>query len=118
MTRGRLISLVPIAEIPDGSKRACSVDGLDVLVCNVAGSIYAVENRCSHASSRLDAGKLRGHTLACPLHGARFDVRDGRALAAPANKPIRSFEVVLEGGRVNIVEPAPLPVRPKFGPLG
>jgi nitrite reductase/ring-hydroxylating ferredoxin subunit len=118
MTRGRLISLVPAAAVPEGGKHACSVDGLEVLLCNVEGTIYAVENRCSHASSRLDIGKLKGHAIACPLHGARVDVRDGRALAAPATKPIRSFEVVMEGGKVNIVEPAPLPVRPKFGPLG
>ncbi len=118
MATGRLISLVPVAAVREGGKHACSVDGLDVLVCKVEGTIYAVENRCSHASSRLDIGKLRGHTIGCPLHGARFDVRDGRAVAAPASKPIRSFEVVLEGGKINIVEPAPLPVRPKFGPLG
>ena len=118
MTRGRLISLVPAAAVPEGGKHACTADGLDVLLCKVEGTVYAVENRCSHASSRLDIGKLKGHTIGCPLHGARFDVRDGRALAAPATKPIRSFEVVMEGGKINIVEPAPLPVRPKFGPLG
>lgn len=118
MARGRLISLAPLAAVPEGGKHACSVDGLDVLICKVEGMVYAVENRCSHAASRLDIGRLKGHTIGCPLHGARFDIRDGRAVAAPATKPIRSFEVVLEGGKINIVEPAPLPVRPKFGPLG
>ncbi len=118
MMRRRLISLVPAASVLQGGKHACSAEGLDVLLCNVEGTIYALENRCSHAASRLDVGKLKGHTIGCPLHGARFDVRDGRALAAPATKPIRIFEVVMEGGKVNIVEPAPLPVRPKFGPLG
>ena len=78
MTRGRLISLVPAAAVPEGGKQACSADGLDVLLCNVEGTIYALENRCSHAASRLDIGKLKGHTIGCPLHGARFDVRDGR----------------------------------------
>ncbi len=118
MTRGRLISLVPAAGVPEGGKHACTADGLEVLLCKVEGMVYAVENRCSHASSRLDIGKLKGHSIGCPLHGARFDVRDGRALAAPATKPIRSFEVVLENGKINIIEPAPLPARPKFGPLG
>lgn len=118
MAPGRLISLVLVAAVPEGGKHACSVDGLDVLICKVEGAVYAVENRCSHASSRLDIGKLTGHTIGCPLHGGRFDIRDGRAVAAPATKPIRSFEVVLEGGRINIVEPASLPIRPRFGPLG
>lgn len=118
MSRGRLIPLVPLAAVPEGAKRACSADGLEVLVCNVEGKIYAVENRCSHSSSRLDTGKLRGHSITCPLHSARFDVRDGRPVSAPANKPIRTFEVILDGGKIHIVEPAPLPERPKFGPLG
>ena len=118
MKQGRLIPLLPVASVADGAKVACSVEGLDVLICRLEGVIFAVENRCSHASSRLDGGKFRGHTIACPLHGARFDIRDGRPLAAPATKPIRTFEVILDGGKINIVEPAPLPVRPKFGPLG
>jgi|APFre7841882724_1041349.scaffolds.fasta_scaffold51128_2 nitrite reductase/ring-hydroxylating ferredoxin subunit len=118
MTRGRLIPLVALGAVAEGRKIACAVDGLEVLICKTQGEIFVVENRCSHASSRLDAGKFKGHEITCPLHGARFDIRDGRAVAAPANKPIRTFEVILEGGKINIVEPAPLPVRPKFGPLG
>jgi nitrite reductase/ring-hydroxylating ferredoxin subunit len=117
MTR-RLIPLLPLAGVGDGSRHACTVDGVDVLVCGVAGGIYAVENRCSHAASRLDAGRLKGFELVCPLHGARFDIRDGRATAAPASRPIRTFEVILEGGKVNMVAPAAAPTRPKFGPLG
>jgi nitrite reductase/ring-hydroxylating ferredoxin subunit len=114
----RLIPLAPAAAVPDGGMHACSADGLQVLLCRVDGAIYAVENRCSHASSRLDGGTLNGHAISCPLHGARFDVRDGRAIAAPASDPIRRFDVILDGGKVSIVEPPPLPVRPKFGPLG
>ena len=48
----------------------------------------------------LSGGKLRGHAISCPLHGARFDVRTGECLAAPASQPIKSFPVTLEGGKV------------------
>ena len=45
-------------------------------------------------------GRLRGHSISCPLHGARFDVRTGACLAAPARRPIQSFPVTIEGGKV------------------
>ena len=112
-----LIALMPIAELRDGERRAVSVDGREVLLFSIGGNVYAVENRCSHGSSRFDAGRLRGFQITCPLHGARFDVRTGRCEAAPATKPIRSFAVVLEGGKINIVKPEAEPARPRFGPL-
>ncbi|NJN51809.1 MAG: non-heme iron oxygenase ferredoxin subunit [Gammaproteobacteria bacterium] len=89
--------------VSDGETRRCSAAGLDVLVCNVEGGLYAIENRCSHAGSRLEAGKLKGYAISCPLHGGRFDVRTGVPLAAPARAPIRTFETFIEGGKVNII---------------
>ena len=89
-----------MAALADGDIAACQVDGVELLICRVRGSYYAVSNRCSHANQALSGGKLRGHTISCPLHGARFDVRTGECLAAPATLPIKSFPVTLEGGKV------------------
>ncbi len=106
------------ADLRDGEMIACEVDGVDVLLCRVDGQYYAVSNRCSHAQQVLIAGKLKGHEINCPLHGARFDIRDGRCLAAPAALPIKTFPVTLEGGKVNVTVTADdLPARPRFGPL-
>ena len=89
-----------MATLAEGGMAACRVDGVELLICQVRGSYYAVSNRCSHANQALSGGKLRGHTISCPLHGARFDVRTGKCLAAPATAPIRSFPVTLEAGKV------------------
>ncbi len=106
------------ADLTDGEMIACDVDGVDVLLCRVDGEYYAVSNRCSHAKQALVAGKLRGYEVNCPLHGARFDVRDGRCLAAPATQPIKTYPVTLAGGKVNVTVTADdLPARPQFGPL-
>ena len=106
------------ADLRDGEMIACEVDGVDVLLCRVDGQYYAVSNRCSHAQQVLVAGRLKGHEINCPLHGARFDIRDGRCLAAPAALPIKTFPVTLEGGKVNVTVTADdLPARPRFGPL-
>ncbi len=97
---------------------ACEVDGVSVLVCRVAGGFHAVANRCSHASQVLSEGKLQGYELVCPLHGARFDVRNGAQLAPPATRPIKTFPLTVEGDQVCVeVTQADRPRRPQFGPL-
>ena len=89
-----------MAALAEGEMVACRVDGVEVLICQVRGSYYAVSNRCSHAGQTLSAGKLNDHAIRCPLHGAQFDVRTGKCLAAPATQPIESFPVTLQGGKV------------------
>ena len=113
--------MTPVAAqnaLDDGEMMACNVNGVDVLLCRVDGQYYAVSNRCSHARQVLSTGKLRGHEINCPLHGARFDIRNGQCLAAPASQPIKTFPVTLEGGKVHVTVTADdLPARPRFGPL-
>lgn len=73
-----------------------------ILVCNYDGDYYALEDRCSHEEFELSAGAFDADsgTIECALHGARFDVRDGRALCAPAYVPVTRFPVKIEGGAV------------------
>jgi len=99
----QLITLMPLAALPDGEMRACSAGPLDVVVCNVEGSVFALENRCSHAQAKLSSGHLVGFELACPRHRGSFDVRTGRAVRAPAKKDIATFPVLIEGGKINVI---------------
>jgi 3-phenylpropionate/trans-cinnamate dioxygenase ferredoxin subunit len=73
-----------------------------ILVCNVDGDYYAIEDKCSHQDFELSAGTFDGEaaTIECTLHGAKFDVRDGRALCAPAYAPVPKFPVKVEDGAV------------------
>ena len=109
---------ISIADLDEGKTAAVKIEDVDVLICNVEGQFYAVHAQCSHARQSLVAGKLRGHQLSCPLHGARFDVRTGACLAAPAQRPIASFPVTLEGGKVCVeMTGVDAPAKPKFGPI-
>ncbi len=93
---------LPMAALSDGGTALLKADGIDILVCCVAGQYYAVDGHCSHAKQKLISGRLRGFEISCPLHGARFDVRTGACTAAPATQPIKRFPVTLEGGKVCI----------------
>ena len=110
--------VLAIADLDEGQSACIRVDGVDVLVCLVEGQFYALHAQCSHARQSLATGKLRGFELTCPLHGARFDVRTGACLAAPAQRPITCFPVTLEGGKVCVeVTGVEAAAKPKFGPI-
>ncbi len=99
------IDLAGVDELPAKGFVVREVGELEVLIAQVKGEIYAVENLCSHAFARFDEGRLRGIRLMCPLHGACFDIRSGEALGLPASSPIRSFDVRVDGNRVLVAVP-------------
>lgn len=90
------------SELLPGETRVAWDGDTAILVCNYDGDFYALEDRCSHEDFELSAGHYDGDeaTIECALHGARFDVRDGRPLCAPAYAPVPRFPVRLEDGVV------------------
>jgi nitrite reductase/ring-hydroxylating ferredoxin subunit/ectoine hydroxylase-related dioxygenase (phytanoyl-CoA dioxygenase family) len=89
-----------LSDIPDGGNRAFKVGGKSVLVCRTRSGVRAVANRCSHADSPLEGGLIKGDHLFCPLHGARFDLRDGSTKGQLTSRPIQVYRVRLEGDRI------------------
>jgi 3-phenylpropionate/trans-cinnamate dioxygenase ferredoxin component len=88
--------------IAPGTMTRVEVDGVGVLLCNVAGELYAVEDVCTHDGGELDAGELDGCRVMCPRHGAFFDVTTGKALTLPAVAPLPVFPVHVDGDDVSI----------------
>jgi 3-phenylpropionate/trans-cinnamate dioxygenase ferredoxin component len=86
-----------VSEIASGTTRRVLVDSVEILLCNVDGTIYAIEDVCTHDGGPLDQGELEGEHVVCPRHGATFDVRTGDALTLPAVLPLMTFEVSVEG---------------------
>ena len=89
-------------ELTPGSIKGFEIDGREVVVCNVEGNLYAVDDLCSHDYGTLNDGELDGYEIECPRHGARFDVRTGEATVMPAITPIDTFEVKVEGDDVEV----------------
>ena len=89
-----------LSEIPPGTTHRIELAGFGVLLCNVDGNVYAIEDVCTHDGGPLDQGELEGACVVCPRHGATFDVRTGDALTLPAVLPLMTFDVSIEGDDV------------------
>ncbi len=85
--------VMALAELKEGGMRDCVIGGREVVVCRTKDGLYALDNICTHALARMSEGRLRGVRLICPLHGASFDVRDGKVLGAPATRPLACHAV-------------------------
>ena len=96
--------MCPVDELPPGEVKIVRAGELAIGVYNVEGSYYAIEDRCSHDDGPLAEGEFdaeEGYAI-CPRHGARFDVRTGRALSLPAYLPVDTFPVRVEDGLVKL----------------
>lgn len=75
------IRVADTAELPPGKMMMAVAGGKAVLLANVDGSYYAIANKCTHLGGELAKGSLEGNVVTCPRHGARFDVKTGKAVA-------------------------------------
>ena len=93
---------VPVPLPPPGRMAAFELGGLELVLCNVAGTPCVIEDRCPHVEVALSEGRLEGSVLECPLHGGKLDVRDGRPVAAPIRRPVRTFAVRQRGDHIQV----------------
>ena len=94
-------NLGSLDDLVDGEIRAVAgPNDHGVVVCNVAGIIYAIEDNCGHADAPLSHGRLRGWHLTCPLHNASFDIRDGSHSGPPARRNVPCYRVERIDGEV------------------
>lgn len=94
------VKVADVIEVPDPGKTLVEVDGDMVALFHVDGHWHAIDDVCTHDGGPLADGELRNHTISCPRHGAKFDIRTGAALTMPAVRPTRSHDVKVEGGGV------------------
>jgi 3-phenylpropionate/trans-cinnamate dioxygenase ferredoxin subunit len=96
------VRVASCAELPPGGKKLVDLDGRAVALFNVDGSYHAIDDICTHDGGPLAEGELEGVEIRCPRHGARFDVRTGKALGFPAFEPVEVHAVEVRGGEIFI----------------
>jgi len=98
----RFIEIGLEEEIPVNERVFVEFEGRQIVIINLAGKLFAVGDVCTHDNGPAGDGELDGHELICPRHGARFDIRSGKATRAPAFTDIPSFPVRVEDGKIFI----------------
>ncbi len=91
------VRVASLVELPPGTLRGVEVNGVAVCLANTDGTVYAFQDNCTHKDFPMHSGTLEGSRLECAWHGAQFDLTTGRAVRLPAIKPLRRYEVRIEG---------------------
>jgi 3-phenylpropionate/trans-cinnamate dioxygenase ferredoxin subunit len=94
------IEVAKVDELAPGSLKAVELNGSIVVLFNLDGQYYVLDDVCTHDGGPLSDGVLQDNEVVCPRHGARFDVRSGAVTAEPAIEPVHSFPVRVADGRV------------------
>jgi 3-phenylpropionate/trans-cinnamate dioxygenase ferredoxin component len=100
----QIIEVCPLNELPPGAVRLVEVEDLEIGVFNCAGTVYAIEDRCSHDDGPLVEGELdqADCTIECPRHGSLFDLKTGKPLTLPAYIPVETFPVLIEDETIKL----------------
>jgi nitrite reductase/ring-hydroxylating ferredoxin subunit len=91
-----------LADLADDSAIAVEIDGVPVCIARSEGDVFAISEVCSHADVNLSDGEVEAGTVECWLHGSRFDLRTGRPTGLPANRPVPTYPVKIDGDDVYI----------------
>jgi 3-phenylpropionate/trans-cinnamate dioxygenase ferredoxin subunit len=97
-----LTRVASLSEVPPGTLKAVAAGMQPLVLANVDGTVYALEDRCSHQDFPLSDGELDGGDVLCIHHGARFDPCTGKNRGLPAVRPVRSFPVQVRDGDVYV----------------
>jgi nitrite reductase/ring-hydroxylating ferredoxin subunit len=92
--------LVPVGNAKDivaGKMSVFDVAGTKVNIASAEGHLYAFDDTCTHMGCSLASGELDGAVVTCPCHGSQFDVTSGAVLRGPAQRPVRSRSVKVDG---------------------
>lgn len=102
MAMSEFVRVAKVSDLPEPGKQVVEVDDRVVALFHAAGNFWATDDVCTHDGGTLADGVLDGVTIACPRHGAKFDIRSGAALTMPATRPTVVHDVKVEGNDVYV----------------
>jgi 3-phenylpropionate/trans-cinnamate dioxygenase ferredoxin subunit len=91
-----------LSQMADPGKETVEVADRLVVLFRIGGEVYCLDDVCTHDGGPLGEGDIEDHTVACPRHGAKFDIRDGQALTMPATEATTAHKVKLDGDDIYV----------------
>ena len=101
------VEIAPADQLTDGERLFVELGGKSIVLFNLAGKLFAIGDVCSHDSGPVGDGEIEENEIICPRHGARFDIRTGKATSLPALVDIPAYPVRVVEGMVQIGVPKP-----------
>ena len=99
----RFVKVAKASVLAENGKLAVEAEGRSIALFKVDERVFAVDNYCPHAGYVLDDGELDGKTVVCALHGATFDLADGRCVGGPRCSDIQAYATrVTKGGDIEL----------------
>lgn len=89
-------------EVWEGGVLGVDVQGVPLALFNIGGKFYATSNVCTHATALLSDGYVEGDCIECPLHQAQFHVPTGAVRGGPAEKPLKTYPIRVDGADVYV----------------
>jgi len=99
---GTLIKVAEKKDLPAGSAKAVEINGKQIALFNIEGKYYAIDDTCTHVGGSLSEGLVDGNEVTCPLHGATFDITNGKVTGEPAEEGVKSYKVHIGGESISI----------------
>ena len=98
------VEVCPLDELPPGATKTVFLEGKMVGLFNVGGTLYALNNRCTHARGPLSEGIVDAEacTVVCPWHYGKFDIASGAAIDGVVNKPVETYAVEVRDGVIHV----------------
>ena len=83
MAQPAFVEVAKLDEVPAGKMKHIELNGKEIMIVNLDGKFYALNDRCSHTNAPLSMGHIQDSILTCPMHGARFDITTGKKVSDP-----------------------------------
>lgn len=84
MEKDQFFDVGKVDEVPVGKMRHVEVQGKEIVISNIGGKFYAMDDRCGHMNAGLSMGNISNDGIVtCLFHGARFDATTGKKVKEP-----------------------------------
>jgi 3-phenylpropionate/trans-cinnamate dioxygenase ferredoxin subunit len=96
------VKVGPLSDLGEEDVRRFDLGGRTFAIYRAGGTVYATDGLCTHEQIHLSDGLVMDYVIECPMHNGRFDIRNGRALGAPACVDLKTYPAKVEGDAIFI----------------